>query len=112
LAVDLVAGAVFRALPVPRTAEAVAARRVLVVSAATDRFAAPAFAVPVGFTGVALTAVDLAVLFFGAAVLAVAARVPVLLVVVTPAARLAAGLVVVALFAAAIVFFPLVGDFR
>lgn len=67
---------------------------------------------PVDFAAVDLTAVDLAVVAFAAAavflvaaVLPAAARVPALLVVVTPAARLAAGLVV-ALFATAIVFSP------
>jgi hypothetical protein len=85
----------------------------------------PAFAVPVDFAAVDLTAADLAVVAFAAAavcfvaavltvdapallavvVLPVAVRVPALLVVVTPAARLAAGLVL-ALFATAIVFSP------
>jgi hypothetical protein len=95
LAADLVAGAV------ARPALAVAARREVVVWAATDRFAAPAFAVPVD------TADDFA------------ARVPVLVVwllvvwlllvvlaVVWLAARLAAG-PVVALSVAAIVSSPL-----
>jgi hypothetical protein len=67
LVVDFVAGAVFRAVPVPRTAEAVVVRRALVACAGTDRFAAPAFAVPVDFAAVDLTAVDLAVVGFAAA---------------------------------------------
>jgi hypothetical protein len=116
LAVDLLAGAV--RLAAPRPVLAVVPRRVVVVCAATERFAVPAFAVPADLAAVVLADADpaavdlaaLAVVDFAVVDLAAVDFAPTLLVVVlvaVPAARLAAGLALVASVVTAIVSSPL-----
>jgi hypothetical protein len=112
LAVDLLAGAV--RLAAPRPVLAVVPRRAVVVCAATERFAVPAFAEPADLSAVVLADADLSAVDVAAgfavvdlAAVDVAPALLVVLLVAVPAARLAAGLALVASVVTAIVSSPL-----